>query len=97
MLGHTKYKGVQMVYCNPFPGKPFHDSHHVDLVMIRSQGIDNGGFVVSPDTVWYYARVLLFFTASAATDTFDCALVSTLESYDDPDNGNYINYCNYMH
>jgi hypothetical protein len=61
--------------------------------MIQPPGIDNGGFIVSPETV-RYARVLLLFTASAATDTgsksFDCALVSTLESYDDPDNGNYI-------
>ena len=60
--------------------------------MIRPPGIDNGAFVVSPDSVWY-ARVLLLFSASAMTDTgsksFECALVSTLETYDDPDNGNY--------
>ncbi len=67
--------------------------------MIRPSGIDNGAFVVSPDTVWY-ARVLLLFSASAVTDTasksFDCALtlVSTLETYDDPENGNYFNYFN---
>ena len=63
--------------------------------MIRQQGIDNGAFVVSPDTVWY-ARVLLLFSASAMTETgsksFECALVSTLETYDDPGNGNYIDY-----
>jgi hypothetical protein len=50
---------------------------------------------VSPETVWY-ARVLLLFLASGATDTasksFECELVSTLETYDDPENGNYINY-----
>ena len=100
VLGHTKYSGVQRVYCNPFPAKTFHASHRMDFVMIRPPGIDNGAFVVSPDTVWY-ARVLLLFSASAATDTgsksFDCALVSSLESYDDPDNGNYINYDNYMY
>ena len=77
----------------------------MDLVMIRPQGIDNGAFVVSPESVWY-ARVLLLFSASAMTDTgsksFDCALVSTLETYDDPENGNYvyytyyINICNYV-
>jgi hypothetical protein len=49
---------------------------------------------------------LLLFSASAMTDTgsksFDCALVSTLETYDDPENGNYvyytyyINICNYV-
>ena len=98
VLGHTKYKGVQRVYSNLFPAKPFHGSHRLDMVMIRPPGIDNGAFVVSQDTVWY-ARVLLLFSASAMTDTgsksFECALVSTLETYDDPDNGNYINYTNY--
>ena len=56
--------------------------------MIRPPGIDHGAFVVSPSTVWY-ARVLLLFSASATTDTgsksFECALVSTLETYDDPE------------
>ena len=92
VIGHTKYKGVQRVYCNPFPAKTFHGSHRMDLVMIRPPGIDNGAFVVSPDSVWY-ARVLLLFSASAMTDTgsktFECALVSTLETYADPDNGHY--------
>ncbi len=50
VLGHTKYKGVQRVYCNPFPANPFYGSHRLDLVMIRPPGIDNGAFVVSPDT-----------------------------------------------
>ncbi len=108
MIGHTKYKGVQRVYCNPFPAKPFHGSHRMDLVMIRPPGIDNGGFVVSPDSVWF-ARVLRLFSASAMTDTgskcalvstsFECALISTFETYDDPDNGNYdccTHYINYV-
>ena len=64
----------------------------MDLVMIRPPGIDNGAFVVTRDSVWY-AQVLLLFSASAATDTgsksFYCALVSTLESYDYPENGNH--------
>ena len=51
--------------------------------------------MVSPDSVWY-APVLLLFSASAATDTgsksFDCALVSTMETYDGPENGD-----NYLH
>ena len=98
VLGHTKYKGVQRVYSNPFPAKPFHGSHRLDMVMIRPPGIDHGAFVVSQDTVWY-ARVLLLFSASAMTDTgsksFECALVSTLETYDDPENGYYINYIHY--
>jgi hypothetical protein len=68
--------------------------------MIWPSGIDNGGFVVSPDTVWlWYARALLLFTAFAATDTgsksVDCALVSTLESYNDLENGTYITYDDY--
>ena len=99
VLGHTKYNGVQRINCNAFSAKPFHGSHRLDMVMIRPPGIDNGAFVVSPDTVWY-ARVLLLFSASAMTDTgsksFECALVSTLETYDDPENGNYYyNYYNY--
>ena len=100
VLGHTKYSGIQRVYCNPFLAKQFHGSHGMDLVMIRPPGIDNGAFVVMPDSVWY-ARVLLLFSASAATDTgsksFDCALVSTLESYDDPENGNHNNYDYHIH
>jgi hypothetical protein len=65
----------------------------MDLVMIWQPRIENGAFVVSPDSVWY-AKVLLLFSASAVTDTgsksFDCALVSTLETYDDLENGNYL-------
>jgi hypothetical protein len=81
----------------------FYGSRRMDPIMIRPQGINNGAFVVSPDTVWY-ASVLLLFSASAMTDTgsksFDCAFVSTLETYDDPENGNYLyytHYCNYCH
>ena len=100
VLGHTKYKGVQQIYCNQFPAKPFYSSHRMDLVMIRPPGIDNGGFVVSPETVWY-ARVLLLFSASAMTDTgsksFNCALVSTLETYVDQENGYYVLYINYTY
>ena len=33
VLGHTQYSCVQRVYCNPFLAKPFHGSHHIDLVM----------------------------------------------------------------
>ncbi len=55
--------------------------------MIRPPGVDHGAFVVSPDSVWY-ARVLLLFSATSQTDTgsktFQCALVSTLETYNDP-------------
>ncbi len=85
----AKRKGHFALYSHSLlPGHTKYGSHRLDLVMFRPLGINNGGFVVSPDNVWY-ARVLLLFTASAATDTgsksFDCALVSTLESYDGPE------------
>ncbi len=61
--------------------------------MIQPPGIDNGAFVVTPDSVWY-TRVLLLLSASAQTNrgskSFDCALVSTLETYDDPEIGMVI-------
>ncbi len=63
----------------------------MDPVIIRPPGVDDGAFVVSLATVWY-ARVLLLFSASAMIDTgsnsFDCALVSTPEIFNDPENGN---------
>ncbi len=100
VIGNAKFKGVQRVYCNQFPAKPFYGSHQLDLVMIRSLGINNGAFVVLPDSVWY-ASVLLLFSTCAMTDTgsksFKCALISTLETYDDPDNGNYEYYIYYIH
>ena len=51
VLGHTKYSGVQRVYCHPFPAKTFHGCHSMDIVMIRPPGIDNGAFVLSQETV----------------------------------------------
>ncbi len=98
VLGHTKCNGVQRVYCNKLPAKPFYGSHRLDLVMIRPPRLDHWAFVVSPDSVWY-ALVLLLFSATSQTNTgsktFDCALLSTLETYDDPasENGNYCQYC----
>ncbi len=45
--------------------------------------------------------VLLLFSASAQTDTgsklFDCALLLTLETYYDPENGSYYYYYYYGH
>jgi hypothetical protein len=44
---------------------------------------------------------LLLFSAAAMTDagfkSFDCALISTLERYHNPENGNYINYTQFIH
>ncbi len=90
MLGHIKYSGVQRVYSNPFPKNTLYSCHRMDLIMICPPGIEAGAFVVRPDSDWY-ARVLLLFSASANTGTgvksFDCALVSTIETYDYPKNG----------
>jgi hypothetical protein len=84
VLGHTKYKGMQRDYCNPLPTKMFFGSHRMDHFTIRPSSIDNGAFVVPHESVWH-ARVLLLFSVSVMTDTgsksFDCALVSTLETY----------------
>ena len=70
----------------------------MDPVMTRPPGIDNGAFVVSPESIWY-ASVLLLFFAATMTDTgsksFNCALVSTLETYNDTENGNYAHYTYY--
>ena len=75
-------------------------SHRLDLVLIRPPDIDNGAFTVSPDTV-SYARVLLLFASSARSDTgsksFDCALVSTFETYDDPQNCYYLHLIYYIY
>ncbi len=95
ILNTTVYSGFTAIH--------FREKHFMAVIawtlMIRPQGVDNGAFVVLPETVWY-ARVLLLFSAAAATDTgsksFECALVSTLETYDDPENGNYINYITYI-
>jgi hypothetical protein len=44
VLGHTKYNGVQRVYSNPFPVKPFYGSHRLEPVIIRPPGLDHGAF-----------------------------------------------------
>ena len=74
----------------------------MDLVFVRPPGVQAGGFVLTPDSVWY-CRVLLLFSVSALTDngskSFYCALVSTLEHYAASESGNYCNYstyCNYF-
>ena len=97
MLGHTKYKGVQRIYCDPFPKKgstaPTEWTLSSSVLLVYSRG-----FVLTPDSVWN-CRVLLLFSMSALTDngskSYDCALVSTLETYATSKSGNYCNYCNY--
>ena len=98
ILGHTKYEGVQRVYCDPFPRKLFYGSNRMDLVFVRPPGVQPGGFTPTPDSVWY-CQVLLLFSASALTDTgskrFDCALVSTLEVYASAEHGKSLYYYKY--
>ena len=98
-LGHTKYEGVQRIYCDPFPNKKFYGTNRMDLVFVRPPGVQPGGFVVTPDSVWY-CRVLLLFSASALTDTgskpFQCALVSTLFTCHAEGQGNYFSYFDYF-
>ena len=83
-----------------FQKKLFHGRNRQDLALVRPPGIEPGGFVLAPDSVWY-CRVLLLFSFSAMTDTgsrsFDCALVSVMERYEGPlASGNYLNYFSYL-
>ena len=71
-----------------------------DLSIIRPPGIEPGGFVLTPDSVWY-CRVLLIFSFSTMTDTgsrsFDCALVAVMEQHDRRlARGNDLIYFNYL-
>jgi hypothetical protein len=71
----------------------------MDLVMMCPPGILAGAFVVSPDPTWH-TRVFLPFSLTVAlgawSKSYDCALVSTLENYDDPQNGTYLSDLNYF-
>ena len=72
-----------------------------DLALVRPPGIEHGGFVLTPDSVWY-CQVLLLFSFSAMTDTgsksFDFALVSVMERHEGLlASGNYLNCCNYLY
>ena len=70
----------------------------MDIAFVHPPGVQPGGFVLTPDSVWY-CRVLLLFSTSAlivtGSKTFDGALVSTLETYEKSDNGSYCDYCDY--
>ena len=71
----------------------------MDLVFVRPPGVQPGGFVLTPDSLWY-CHVLPLFSASALIDTgsksFDCALVSTVQTYRATEKGYYFNYFNYF-
>jgi hypothetical protein len=66
-LGHIKYKGVQLVYHNPFLKKPYYWSPRLDLVLIHLLG--DWGFVILPYPVWYASSALLLFLAAATANT----------------------------
>ncbi len=55
VLGHTKYMGVQRIYCNPFPAKPFYGSHRKQFGMLEycfcSQPLLKQTLGPSPSTV----------------------------------------------
>ena len=78
----------------------FYGRNRQDLALVRPPGIEHGGFVLTPDSVWY-CRVLLLFSFSAMTDTgsksFDCALVSVMERHEGLlASGNYLSYFDYL-
>ena len=68
----------------PFKDMHYHGSNRRDFVFIRPPGIEEGGFTLRPDNVWY-CKVLLLFSIQAQTDQncsteeFQCAFVSVLE------------------
>jgi hypothetical protein len=78
----------------------FYGRNRQDLALVRPPGIEHGGFVLTPDSVWY-CRVLLLFSFSAMTDTgsksFDCALVSVMERHEGLlASGNYLSFFYYL-
>jgi len=83
-IGHELHKGCQRVQCWPFKDMLYYGSNRQDFVFIRPPGIEEGGFQLSPNNVWY-CKVLLLFTIQAQTDIdgstadFECAFVSVME------------------
>ena len=84
LIGNLNFSGVQRIQSWPFVGKKLGDSNRQDLVFIRPPGIQEGGFELRLDNVWF-CRVLLLFKIKAQTDSgikeFECAYVSVLEQY----------------
>ncbi len=72
----------------------YYGCNRQDFVFIRPPGIQQGGFQLSPDNVWY-CKVLLLFTIQAQTDSsdesmaeFECAFVSVMETMGPRDGDN---------
>ena len=90
LIGNTKFSGAQRVQSWPFAGRGLggsSGSNRQDLVFIRPPGIQDGGFDLRLDNVWF-CRVLLLFKIKAQTDSglkeFECAYVSVLDEYTGP-------------
>ena len=92
-IGHELHQGCQRVQCWPFKKMVYYGSNRQDFVFIRPPGIEEGGFRLSPDNVWY-CKVLLLFTIQAQTDMggstaeFECAFVSVMETMEPRDRDN---------
>jgi len=92
-IGHELHQGCQRVQCWPFKDMLYYGSNRQDFVFIRPPGIEEGGFRLSPDNVWY-CKVLLLFTIQAQTDMdgstaeFECAFVSVMETMEPRDGDN---------
>jgi len=92
-IGHELHQGCQRVQCWPFKKMVYYGSNRQDFVFIRPPGIEEGGFRLSPDNVWY-CKVLLLFTIQAQTDMggstaeFECAFVSVMETMEPRDGDN---------
>ena len=71
----------------------YYGSNRQDFVFFRPPGIEEGGFRLAPDNVWY-CKVLLLFTIQAQTDIngstadFECAFVSVMETMKPRDGDN---------
>ncbi len=97
----TKYTGLQRIYCNPFPAKSFYGSHRLDPVMIRPPWIDNGALLCR----WKQFGMLEYCSCSSSQPLLkqtlgpspSTALVSTMETCDDPENGYYMYYIIIIH
>ena len=90
LIGNTRFSGAQRVQSWPFAGRGLggsSGSNRQDLVFIRPPGIQDGGFDLRLDNVWF-CRVLLLFKIKAQTDSglkeFECAYVSVLDEYTGP-------------
>ena len=84
LIGNLKFPGVRRVQSWPFVGKTLGNSNRQDLVFIRPPGIQEGGFELRLDNVWF-CRVLLLFKIKTQTDSglkeLECTYVSVLEQY----------------